>query len=359
MNSKLFIPSLIKIGYQKRTDTYTGQLGYVIYNDGKVWRKETSWDSWRDKKIEPNEFDNSPTEGFVLNRDGGGGRGWDARNAFIRIFDPRGFEFEIDPSNLLYILQHCDCTRGKGLESKFVYAWQGTSLILLPENAPEYKASLEHTALQDLKVSLKDLKEGNIWRTKNNDTVTYLGRRFWFYNPNNEWRKSSIVDKTFHIFYNNEFKDFIAVDSAKALAQKVSELDPSYPDLVDKFTNSRYASKPVELFLKDKSVQKFSADYEKDRWAIGYQNGYLQCNYNNHYKYISAEYLITLNNNILESKSIGKTIYKDGKKTNYNYYWDSIKDLIPLFDEYMEPTNTNLWVRLESGAEFRVNGSSY
>ena len=74
MNTKLNIPKTIAIGQVKRSDTYTGRLGYVIYKDEKnVLRKETSWQNWRDKNIEPIFTDNVPTEGFVLNRHGGGG----------------------------------------------------------------------------------------------------------------------------------------------------------------------------------------------------------------------------------------------------------------------------------------------
>lgn len=39
----MFIPKKIKVGYQNRQDTYTGQLAYIIYYDksNKV-RKEAS-----------------------------------------------------------------------------------------------------------------------------------------------------------------------------------------------------------------------------------------------------------------------------------------------------------------------------
>ena len=69
MNSTIFLPKTIKVGYQSRSDTYTGQLAYVIYYDQKnVLRKSKSWESWRDKKIESQEFENIPTSGFVLNK---------------------------------------------------------------------------------------------------------------------------------------------------------------------------------------------------------------------------------------------------------------------------------------------------
>ena len=69
MNSSIFVPKTINVGYQNRSGTYTGKLAYVIYYDekGKL-RKEASWNSWRDYKIPNDEFDNIPTEGFVLNK---------------------------------------------------------------------------------------------------------------------------------------------------------------------------------------------------------------------------------------------------------------------------------------------------
>jgi hypothetical protein len=47
MNNKLFIADKVKVGFNPRTDTYSGKLGYVIGFDGKKWRKETSWEGWR------------------------------------------------------------------------------------------------------------------------------------------------------------------------------------------------------------------------------------------------------------------------------------------------------------------------
>ena len=122
MNSSIFIPKTINVGYQNREGTYTGKLAYVIYTDekGKL-RKENSWNSWRDKTIEPSVFDNIPTEGFVLNKKVGDyDSGWNHRHAYCRIYDPRGFEFEITFENLLYILENTNSIVGKGLEGLFV-----------------------------------------------------------------------------------------------------------------------------------------------------------------------------------------------------------------------------------------------
>ena len=138
--SSLFIPQKVKVGYQNRAGTYTGRLAYIIYYDNKgKLRKEVSWENWRSKDIEPEEFDNTPTEGFVLNKKVGGYKsGWDFRQSYVRVYDPRGFEFEITVPNLLFILENTSSIKGKGLEGEFVYAWSGTELVLLPTAAPDY-----------------------------------------------------------------------------------------------------------------------------------------------------------------------------------------------------------------------------
>ena len=143
MKTNIFVPQKINVGFQNRNDTYTGKLAYVIYYDekGKL-RKETSWQSWRDEKIPNEEYENVPTEGFVLNKKVGGveeSYGWDVRKTYTRIYDPRGFEFEITIPNLLWILENCNCIKGKGLEGEFVYGWDGKDLVLVPVDTPDYK----------------------------------------------------------------------------------------------------------------------------------------------------------------------------------------------------------------------------
>lgn len=57
MNSIIFIPEQLMVGFQNRKDTFTGKLAYVIYYDekGKL-RKEHSWQNWRDRNIDPQEL---------------------------------------------------------------------------------------------------------------------------------------------------------------------------------------------------------------------------------------------------------------------------------------------------------------
>ena len=118
--SQLIIPDKLKVGFQERDDTYTKKLAYVVWYDNKgVLRKETSWQSWRNKKINPLDIDNVPTEGFVLNKNAGGvgsNYGHYDRIEKVRVYDPRGFEIEIDIPNLLFLLQECTSVKGKGLD---------------------------------------------------------------------------------------------------------------------------------------------------------------------------------------------------------------------------------------------------
>ena len=65
MDANIFIPKKCKVGFNTRQDTYTGNLGYIIYNDGKVWRKEPSWESWREKYICQEEYDTAKLTAFT------------------------------------------------------------------------------------------------------------------------------------------------------------------------------------------------------------------------------------------------------------------------------------------------------
>lgn len=196
MKSSIFIPKTINVGYQKRSETYTGKLAYVIYYDqkGKL-RKETSWNNWRDKNIPNDEFDNIPIEGFVLNKKAGDcSDGWNHRQAYCRVYDPRGFEFEITIENLLYILENTNCIKGKGLEGEFIYGWDGKDLVLLPLKSPDYKQIKEYNDIvhNNQSIKAKDLIVGATYLTKDNSQWVYMGR-FDTYGYGIEWFKNGKI----------------------------------------------------------------------------------------------------------------------------------------------------------------------
>lgn len=203
MKDSLIIPDNIQVGFNTRTDTYTGKLAYVVYKDAKgKLRKEGSWNSWCDKKIPKESYKNEPVSGFVLNKDVGGTRhsygSWNARVEKVRVYDPRGFEFEIDIPNLLYILQECSSIKGKGLEGDFVYSWSGPNLVLLPTSSQEYKESSIFTQLQTESVSAKDMEVGHTYINKNRKNLMYMGKHVWFDNYQSYGR--NVFGKKMHVF---------------------------------------------------------------------------------------------------------------------------------------------------------------
>ncbi|MGJ0846512.1 hypothetical protein ACR77J_07480 [Tissierella praeacuta] len=179
MRSNIFIPKQINVGFQNRNDTYTKKLAYVTYFDekGKL-RKEKSWNGWRDKSIDNVIHDNIPTEGFVLNKKVGDYCDWNHRQAYVRVYDPRDFEFEITIENLLYILQNANSIKGKGLEGEFIYGWDGTELVLIPLESPDYKEIMEFNKIvhENKTIKAKDLIIGATYRTKQNEDYIYMGR---------------------------------------------------------------------------------------------------------------------------------------------------------------------------------------
>jgi hypothetical protein len=251
--SIIYIPKTLKVGFNRRDDTYSAKLAYVIYYDakGKI-RKEGSWESWRDKKIPVEELPNEPTSGFVLNRRVGGGSssyGWNTRETKFRIYDPRDFEFEITSENLLYILENTSAIKGKGLEGDFVYGWQGKDLILIPTTAPEYAEHAKYSEMLQTGTNLKgkDLIAGAIYRTDQNEDLIYLGR-FDEYETStysyNKRKKGESKGKRYYFYnqktadtYKQKYQDsaFVRLTSLTHKIVKVVSAEPveNYADIMD------------------------------------------------------------------------------------------------------------------------------
>lgn len=177
-NERLKIPKTLKVGFQKRTDTYSQKLAYVTYiNEKNQIAKEKSWRGWICEKDYPiEEYENVPMEGFVLNKKAGGyASGWNHRNTYCRVYDPRGFEIEISVENLLFILQECTSSKGKGLEGEFVYSWSGKDIVLLPVDCEDYRSSMDLINKKE-KLTVKSLIVGASYKGKDGDNLVYIGR---------------------------------------------------------------------------------------------------------------------------------------------------------------------------------------
>jgi hypothetical protein len=336
-STKMFVPDKIKVGYQKRNDTYTGKLAYVIYfdNKGKL-RKESSWESWRDKKIAPKEFPNDPTDGFVLNKGVGGARqSWssNARNEYVRVYDPRGFEFEISVANLLFILQENSSIKGKGLEGEFVYSWDGAELVLLPIGCVEYGECKSHTARQSKKIVAKDVKAGHTYVMKNGTNVLYLGK--YPYSTSDNWKGFSPIGNR-HIFLDldakpDKYSSPYIVDTGFAkLAEAVSqEAISEYPAKLDKFKKSKYYGEISKFKLIPSEIIENHSHYYNH--IVSENNKYYLINISKSWNYTnygwtvkkSAEFIPELKDNKIQLPSItnheGKRMSTDDLK-KFTFY---------------------------------------
>lgn len=271
MDNSIKLPDKVRVGYQSRSDTYTKSLAYIIYYDekGKL-RKETSWEGWRDKKIEPNDYDNVPTEGFVLNKKAGGyDSGWNHRQTYCRVYDPRGFEFEITIPNLLYILENTNSIKGKGLEGEFVYGWSGKELVLIPVSSPDYEELNKYNNIIKQKdyIKAKDLKIGATYLKKNNTSVVYMGKfnkyeyenRVYKYNDYlNDYHNLTVKNEgLMHYFVLiNDKNEVCGFETHKSISQKFisclsEECHNNYADFIS------YLEKSSKYSPYDKSKDQF------------------------------------------------------------------------------------------------------
>lgn len=173
-----YIPDKLKVGF----NTYDkGKLiGYFIYWDekGKL-RKETSWEGWRDKNLDPAEMENKPLEGFRVYRVRNGYRYslWEQRDAKMMVEHPTmNCLFEITPANFLELITANGVDKNGTILTPCIMAWDGPSLVLMSTQSPEYAETVEHSAkVKSLKILKPEV--GHTYRNKQGFVDTYLGRK--------------------------------------------------------------------------------------------------------------------------------------------------------------------------------------
>lgn len=271
--SALFIPSKIKVGFQERKGTFTGKLAYVIYYDekGKL-RKEGSWESWRDKNMEPVEFDNTPQTGFIFNKGIQRSSEWfGTGRSVVRLYDSRDFEFEISIDNVINILMHSDVSK-RDIVEPCVFAWDGTNLVLLPVNSVEYQESVEYTEKQGQKLSAKELVKGRryyVKKSKKNEIVTYIGFfETWGYDYYCNYRKKdddgsvgNISKGKKHIFYDGAY--FVEMGAPRLSGAVSDDIVEDYAFLVDKWHQNIMSSPIASLSIEPITDFVESVDYYK------------------------------------------------------------------------------------------------
>lgn len=343
IKTNIFIPTKIKVGYNKRNDCYTGKLAYVIYWKDNEWKQSNSWEGWIEKyatedtklklienynkrvenniknnyhheinkidnfndlpnyyknkyqddaSFEPKEFTNELLEGYVLNKKAGGyDTGWNHRQTYCRVYDPRGFEFEITIENLLYILENTNSIVGKGLEGKFILGWVDKKIVLIPEKSPDYKNMMLFTTVQSNRLSTKDLKEGCVYITKSLNEKVYLGKHieyssYFTKNDTKEYKtkkyfwydiKYDTIETTASLSSISHKKDDTIYDDYSTVFEKL-ELSPIYSpydeskfiyekinfDEIDKYSYCciKYFNEYYSIYINfDKNEKSFSERY--------------------------------------------------------------------------------------------------
>ncbi len=374
--AQLLIPSKLRVGFQARSDTYSGRLGFVIYFDAQgVLRKATAWSRWCARStppIDPVDYDNLPTEGFVLNRDGGGSRhsyGWHVRNPFARVYDPRGFEVEITIPNLFLILREGTCHPGKGLEGKFVYAWDNQQLVLLPVKSVDYEQSTGFTALQGLEVTAKDLVAGHTYETKRQEHWVYLGRFDYYYAVSEGPPRALCPDETQgkkppkprkdkgvrkkYIFAKQAGDKWVLVylNEPKGIARVSSTTTPdNFAHLVDLHTRTFRGSRVEKLVLRPSNDRQTPHGY--DKWAYEIEPGTfaLAETYSRggkgQYTHIENKVSLRAGTLVIQPHVNGYAFAPDCPREHWQKRAEGI--------EWREPTDEVLYARLECGVEIPV-----
>ncbi len=234
--TNLFIPSKIRIGFQKRGDTFTGKLAYIIYYDanGQI-KQEKSWEKWRDKNIPFVEFDNNPRSGYIFNKGVQRNGHWGSGRSVIRVYDPRDFEFEIDIDNLIGLLMHSDVSK-RDIVEECVFAWSGNNVILLPVNSDDYQKGVVHTEKQGKNVTAEELVPGHSYsHKKDNETYTYIG--YYTYFEPHYWNSEVTRKGKQHVFYNGKNFEMVAIEKLSECVS--SEMHSDFSKLVDDFFKSK------------------------------------------------------------------------------------------------------------------------
>lgn len=75
-------------------------------------------------------------------------------------------------------MENCNCIKGKGLEGKFVYGWEGTELLLVPVESPDYKEIKEKSQIRNNNefIAAKDLIVGGTYETIEGEQYVYMGK---------------------------------------------------------------------------------------------------------------------------------------------------------------------------------------
>lgn len=321
----LYIPKKIKVGFQKRSDTFDSKLGFVIYYDENgILKNEKRWNTWRNESIEPLTLENKPFKNANLHK---GvkytGTHFSDGKTTLRIYDSREFEYEISFDNFVAIASNNEIIKGE-LIGEFVYAFSNNRLVLLPTDSEEYKQAIKDTENINTDLKEEDLIPGNEYHLKKNiygigDSCIYIGK----YNFNEKLKDQYIPinGKESLVFYAN--KNFTVIDLKNIGKVKRILEDLEFKKYLDVYLNSILMKKIETLYFKN-------FDFTEDQIKFLIENnklkgilfGYQKDNYLNNFS-VTLSHMNTYDNRnyYVDRLSIDEYIFKKGiRNKKYSTY---------------------------------------
>lgn len=270
----IFIPQELKVGYQKRDDTFTGKLAYVNYKNVKgEWSLDKSWKSWIDASQGLLELKNEPLSGYIVNKSQTRYSSFSGRSTMIRIYHPNGFEFEITPDNLCAILSHSDISHSY-ISQECIVAFEAGKIILVPTNSAVYQKAIQETQRKHSKLT-EALEVGAIYVTNTTDksSCIYLGQhnislttsisnvrttKFGFNIPSK--------NKKTAVFWNQNQSKFVSLKSTQIWKQEGNVEQDYVSTLVQKLqeqtlfqdTSKRFNFTKIENLSSDEKLKMIS-----------------------------------------------------------------------------------------------------
>ena len=270
-NKSLKIYSQLYVGIREAKDNNEIPLAFATpYEDNAAGKKrQATVDTWASPESrvltedrgwvytrgEPKTriIDNTPRTGFRITDSvkrtyfGGGNVVW-------RVFDPDGWEVEIQSNNLMAIIQTVDIGKGGEIGGKCVWGRDGAHNILLPEISQEYQDAVKaaESVKKPAKLSMKDRVIGRTYRLLNGAFGQYLGKVWVTTQTESEAvRSCSVVHdhklgKSFQII--NEYYGLGGQKYTKALnTGKQSQYEAVY---IPSVTNEKYTSASQIILYK-------------------------------------------------------------------------------------------------------------
>lgn len=243
-NNSIKIPESFYTGFQTRSGSNI-PLGFMTPDgtDSAATSRKDTVTRWSDSKIPAIVYENKPLSGFNVRQNIRHYSSWGQGNVKWRLEDPRGFEVEINSSNLAYILEKTTIENGEIL-TKCIWARDGKENYLVPVDSDLYQEAFKNTERVKKVISVKDVNPGDKIVLHNGSVCRYLG---YFYKIDGLYKNLSISTKKKH-FIEIQTDKSTSIDDLASL--KIAEHEVGIPlSVQESLTLAKHAT-PSPTFKK-------------------------------------------------------------------------------------------------------------